>query len=414
MSRVIEIQNLSKKYELFHQGTNSSTFVDLMTKKAKNLYRKLKNPLTNAANNDSYEEFWALKDVCFDINEGDRVGIIGKNGAGKSTLLKILSRITEPTFGKIKIKGRLSSLLEVGTGFHPELTGRENIYLNGAILGMKRLEIRKKFDEIVAFSEVEKFLDTPVKRFSSGMYMRLGFAIAAHLESSILIIDEVLAVGDSQFQAKCFAKLNDLGSQGRTVLFVSHNIGSVVSLCNKGLYLEKGKVIKSGNLEECIHEYMQTYQHCSLSWQGSAGDEHIKITSLKLESPSRDFFYSDEQPKLHIDYEILKPDPDLFIAIGVWNMRHQILAHSKSCDDINIHEKLSTPGLNRLSLKIDTGLFHEGEYLIKLHCAIHNKKQISDEEIVLKLPVFSRQKNTRFKTAFVQEGVSLSRTWDCK
>ena len=203
------------------------------------------------------EEFWALKDVSFDIEQGDRVGIIGRNGAGKSTLLKILSRITEPTTGSIKIKGRVASLLEVGTGFHPELTGRENIYLNGAILGMSRAEIKKHFDAIVDFAETEKFLDTPVKRYSSGMYVRLAFAVAAHLEPEILVVDEVLAVGDSEFQKKCLGKMEDVSrNEGRTVLFVSHNMGVVRTLCNKGILLKNGQISINSTAEHSISSYL--------------------------------------------------------------------------------------------------------------------------------------------------------------
>ena len=201
------------------------------------------------------EEFWALKDVSFEVKRGDVVGIIGRNGAGKSTLLKVLSRITEPTSGRITIEGRVASLLEVGTGFHPELTGRENIFLNGAILGMSRLEIKSKFDEIVAFAEIEKFLDTPVKRYSSGMYVRLAFAVAAHLEPEILVVDEVLAVGDAQFQKKCLGKMQDVAKGGRTVLFVSHNMSAVLQLTTAGIVLDKGKVIFQGGAEEAVAAY---------------------------------------------------------------------------------------------------------------------------------------------------------------
>lgn len=202
------------------------------------------------------EEFWALKDVSFEVRQGDVVGIIGRNGAGKSTLLKILSRITEPTQGRIRLRGRVASLLEVGTGFHQELTGRENIFLNGAILGMTRREIRQKFDEIVAFSEVEKFLDTPVKRYSSGMYVRLAFAVAAHLEPEILIVDEVLAVGDAAFQKKCLGKMGEVAKGGRTVLFVSHNMPAVEALCHKAIYLQAGTVKAMGEVEPLVHRYL--------------------------------------------------------------------------------------------------------------------------------------------------------------
>ena len=224
---VIRVENLSKKYILGKQKQERYTALrDVLVDEAKSFGRQVLNPFGKKPPLPAIEEFWALKDVSFEIRQGDRIGIIGRNGAGKSTLLKILSRITEPTTGRVSIKGRVSSLLEVGTGFHPELTGRENIYLNGSILGMGKVEIKKKFDEIVAFAEIEKFLDTPVKRYSSGMYVRLAFAVAAHLEPEILIVDEVLAVGDAQFQKKCLGKMEEVGREGRTVLFVSHNMQS--------------------------------------------------------------------------------------------------------------------------------------------------------------------------------------------
>ena len=232
------------------------------------------------------EEFWALKDVSFELRQGDVVGIVGRNGAGKSTLLKILSRITEPTSGRIEINGRIASLLEVGTGFHAELTGRENIFLNGAILGMSRAEIRRKFDEIVAFSEVEKFLDTPVKRYSSGMYVRLAFAVAAHLEPEILIVDEVLAVGDAAFQKKCLGKMQEVSqNQGRTVLFVSHHIASVQLLCNRGLLLAQGQVQKFGSTAEVVESYLNQGVQYGGTWQRQKpvpDDDGIHLLSLRV------------------------------------------------------------------------------------------------------------------------------------
>ena len=260
---VIKVENLSKKYILSHQNQERYTALrDVMTNGVKNLGKKLLSPFTfnraqklNFPFTSSQEDFYALQDVSFEIKQGDRVGIIGRNGAGKSTLLKILSRITEPTSGRIEITGRVASLLEVGTGFHPELTGRENIYLNGAILGMGRVEIKRKFDEIVDFAEVEKFLDTPVKRYSSGMYVRLAFAVAAHLEPEILIVDEVLAVGDAQFQKKCLGKMEEVGKQGRTVLFVSHNMGAIRALCTSGMYLKEGLMVYQGAIESVIGAY---------------------------------------------------------------------------------------------------------------------------------------------------------------
>lgn len=253
MNPIIKVENLSKSYIIGHESRERyTTLRDQMARKAKSWFsfgkgEKIKH---------TTEEFWALKDINFEINQGDRIGIIGRNGAGKSTLLKILSRITEPTTGKITISGRVASLLEVGTGFHPELTGRENIFLNGAILGMSRAEIRKKFDEIVDFAEVEKFLDTPVKRYSSGMYVRLAFAVAAHLEPEILIVDEVLAVGDAQFQKKCLGKMEDVSkNEGRTVIFVSHNITAIRTLCNVGLLLSEGQIEFQGQINLVLSSY---------------------------------------------------------------------------------------------------------------------------------------------------------------
>ncbi len=253
---VITVENLSKTFTLQHQQPEGGylAFRDVLTDKVKSLFKGKKS------NDPTTEVFWALKDVSFEVNQGDRIGIIGRNGAGKSTLLKILSRIVAPTQGKITIEGRVASLLEVGTGFHPELTGRENIFLNGAILGMNKAEIKSKFDEIVDFSGVEKFLDTPVKRFSSGMYVRLAFAVAAHLEPEILIIDEVLAVGDAEFQKKCLGKMEDVSKSGRTILFVSHNMGAIQNLCSKCICLKGGQKVLEGSANEVISYYMSTIE----------------------------------------------------------------------------------------------------------------------------------------------------------
>ncbi|WP_099240144.1 ABC transporter ATP-binding protein [Synechococcus sp. BDU 130192] len=265
---IIRVENLGKKYIIGHQAQsggwkpNRGNYVALRDVVA-NGVKSFGKRLLGKEQRRSYttEEFWALKDINFEIKRGEVVGIIGRNGAGKSTLLKILSRITEPTTGRIELRGRVASLLEVGTGFHPELTGRENIYLNGSILGMSRLEIRKKFDEIVAFAEVERFLDTPVKRYSSGMYVRLAFAVAAHLEPEILVVDEVLAVGDTAFQKKCLGKMEDVATQeGRTVLFVSHNMAAVENLCSHSLLLETGNLLNFRDTQSIIEEYIQSVQ----------------------------------------------------------------------------------------------------------------------------------------------------------
>jgi lipopolysaccharide transport system ATP-binding protein len=257
---VIQVENLSKKYIIGHQQEGRyryTTLRDSLTGGFKSIRSKFLSPARRNIPNPVREEFWALKDVFFEIKQGDRVGIIGRNGAGKSTLLKILSRITEPTTGRICIQGRVASLLEVGTGFHPELTGRENIYLNGAILGMSKAEIKRKFDEIVDFAEVEKFLDTPVKRYSSGMYVRLAFAVAAYLEPEILIVDEVLAVGDAQFQKKCLGKMQNVASEGRTIIFVSHQMAAISNLCSSCMMLQAGELIFYGRTEYAINSYLE-------------------------------------------------------------------------------------------------------------------------------------------------------------
>ncbi len=248
---IIQVEGLGKSYTLKHQKRESYTALrDVITDRARSLFK----PTVQQA---STSEFWALKDLSFQIGQGDRVGIIGRNGAGKSTLLKILSRIVDPTTGRVTIDGRLASLLEVGTGFHPELSGRENIYLNGAILGMSRSEISSKFDEIVDFAGVDRFLDTPVKRYSSGMYVRLAFAVAAHLEPEILVVDEVLAVGDAEFQRKCLGKMKEVSMGGRTVLFVSHNMAAIQNLCNTAIYLKHGQLVTQGPTAEVINTYLK-------------------------------------------------------------------------------------------------------------------------------------------------------------
>src|SRR5437870_1725929 len=264
---VIKAEGLGKKYVIGHQTENGRYVAlrDVLTHNVRNMWHKTKDLLRGdvPVQGDSREDIWALRDINFEIRQGEVVGIIGRNGSGKSTLLKILSRITEPTEGRVSIRGRVASLLEVGTGFHPELTGRENIFVNGAILSMTRDEVKSKFDEIVAFAEVEKFLDTPVKRYSSSMYVRLAFAVAAHLEPEIFIVDEVLAVGDAEFQKKCLGKMQEVSTGGRTVLFVSHNMAAVRHLCTRGIYLVNGTVHSDGGIEWVIGQYLT-----------GAGDSH--------------------------------------------------------------------------------------------------------------------------------------------
>jgi len=321
---VIKVENLGKKFIIGHQKGPYVSLREVLTETTKSLTRKLMKPWGKNLPNSAYEEFWALKDVGFEIKQGERVGIIGRNGAGKSTLLKILSRITEPTTGRIAINGRVASLLEVGTGFHPELTGRENIFLNGAILGMSKAEIKKKFDEIVAFAEIEKFLDTPVKRYSSGMYVRLAFAVAAHLEPEILVVDEVLAVGDAQFQKKCLGKMGDVASkEGRTVLFVSHNMGAVSTLCNQAIYLAKGEIREMGTTERIVTRYI------SELFQNQADDlqqlrfpglgKEVRFTDIQLISDDGPSILFGEIIKFELTIVSQKSFNDLSIGSSIFN-----------------------------------------------------------------------------------------------
>jgi lipopolysaccharide transport system ATP-binding protein len=325
---IIKVENLSKSFTIFHEGKERYVSLrDVLTQQARKVFYSTPSKIQNRS---SEEEFWALKDVNFEIQQGDRVGIIGRNGAGKSTLLKVLSRITDPTKGRVEINGRVASLLEVGTGFHPELTGRENIFLNGAILGMSRTEIRAKFDEIVAFAEVEQFLDTPVKRYSSGMYVRLAFAVAAHLEPEILIVDEVLAVGDAQFQKKCLGKMQDVSkNEGRTVLFVSHNMGVIAQLCNKGILLNKGIVEAQGEIDAIVNRYIS----------GNAMADGIYLFENTLPTHKKNYFLRistsdtsgkldanfafNEQVKISFDFIVSETIPNLNIGIVMINKLQQ-------------------------------------------------------------------------------------------
>lgn len=308
------VDQISKKYQIGGTTDSHQTLRDIIASSLfapfKRVGKLLKGDVSTAARLN--ETLWALEDISFKIKQGETVGIIGNNGAGKSTLLKILSRITEPTRGEATIYGRLGSLLEVGTGFHPELSGRENIFLNGAILGMRHLEIVKKFDEIVAFAEIKKFLDTPIKHYSSGMYIRLAFSVAAHLEPEILIVDEVLAVGDVRFQKKCLGKMEDVAKSGRTVLFVSHNMSAVRSLCARGIYLANGKLKKDGPIKEVIHDYLSGFNSTdkgSKFWKtnerpGNSGYQMVSIEIMNSQEQSIDRVNLSEDFFVKLTYEV--------------------------------------------------------------------------------------------------------------
>ncbi|WP_338768973.1 ABC transporter ATP-binding protein [Bernardetia sp. ABR2-2B] len=363
---VIRVEDLGKKYVIGQdQQGNYQSLRDVITDKVKSVFSKKKE--TN-----DFKDFWALKDVSFDIQQGDRVGIIGRNGAGKSTLLKVLSRITEPTTGSISIKGRVASLLEVGTGFHPELSGRENIFLNGAILGMGRKEIKSKFDEIVDFSEIEKFLDTPVKRYSSGMYVRLAFAVAAHLEPEILIVDEVLAVGDSKFQKKCLGKMGEVSSQGRTILFVSHNTTFVRSLCNKGIWLDKGQVRQTGTTSEVINNYLSSMHdqvfdenseiHNSLNRRGRGDARFSKIVITDTNDIELPNFLSGQNIKFNFETKINEPLSSLFISFLFKSSTGEIITNTKK-QDISIFLRPNEKNYTiSFSIILENTPFRAGEY----------------------------------------------------
>ena len=338
----VKVENLGKKYVIGHRSGEYARFNEYLTEIGKNILRRLKNPLKPYDVSLELEDFWAVRNVSFELQKGDRLGIIGHNGSGKSTMLKMLSRITTPTEGRITMHGRIASLLEVGTGFHPELTGRENIYLNGSILGMTRSEIRAKFDEIVDFSGVEKFLDTPVKRYSSGMYVRLAFAVAAHLNPEILVVDEVLSVGDAEFQKKCIGKMQDISSDsGRTILFVSHNMSAIQSLCNKGIVMDHGKMIYCGDVSEAARLYVEsrkihssvplakrprsraedcriTFQSCCLKNEKGERVDAVPLGSKAVFEIEFDAV-EDLQGKIKIEVNIYNPENNRLLSLNTLN-----------------------------------------------------------------------------------------------
>ncbi len=352
MQPIIKIQNIGKKFRIFHKDAPYLSLRD-------NIVSYIKTPTKLFRRHT--EEFWALKDVSFEIMPGESVGIIGKNGAGKSTLLKILSRITPPTTGEIILRGRVASLLEVGTGFHPELTGRENVFFNGAILGMKRSEIKRKFDEIVAFAGVEKFIDTPLKHYSSGMQLRLAFAVAAFLEAEILVVDEVLAIGDAEFQKKCLGKMEEVTkNEGRTVLFVSHNMGTIRSFCSKGIYLENGKTEGIEQVEHAISKYI--------------GFEQNKVTSIpqnkwkieELKSKEAKILHVETLSKLKETQQSFRVDEDIILKVTYWvNTKQPVLVNFLLVNEWGLKVMIGTDAVSDFysTKKSETGIY-QTEFII--------------------------------------------------
>ena len=419
---VIQVERLSKRYVISHQRGKGDGLRHVLEEAMRAPWRWLKSKsrkseMLKSGNHFSVsasqrvsvppapptrEEFWALKDVSFEVQQGEVVGIIGRNGAGKSTLLKILSRITDPTEGRVRIKGRVASLLEVGTGFHPELTGRENIFLNGAILGMSRVEIKRKFDEIVAFSEIEKFLDTPVKRYSSGMYVRLAFAVAAHLEPEILVVDEVLAVGDGEFQKKCLGKMKEVSTGGRTVLFVSHQLGAVCTLCSKGLLLRAGQLAFDGKVEEAAHLYSSGGPLASQVELVSGHEGGREQTLRKVRIASNRSSGSAVIPpgaKVTVDFELSPPTPLLrprlgaafstgrgerLFSIATWLGPTHLPAIKTPCI---VRAEFEMPTLLPGVYSLDLGLYDEGaaikeEYYSAVSVEVPDTKYLQSKEAV--------------------------------
>ena len=320
----IRCEGLSKRYRIGVAPERYKALRDVISDAAAAPFRRLRSASRNGHGNSNGDSrhIWALDDVSFEITPGEVVGIIGRNGAGKSTLLKILSRITKPTRGHAEVRGRVGSTLEVGTGFHPELTGRENIFLNGAILGMRRAEIERKFDEIVTFAEVEKFLDTPVKHYSSGMYMRLAFGVAAHMETEVLLVDEVLAIGDAQFQKKCFARMSEIGRHGRTILFVSHNMSAVRSICKEALIIDKGRVVAQGEIDKTIDQYLSQLNASQASAEAIETNT-FSVTSVQVSSVTGPVIKTFDPVELKVKF-IPKadiPDPGLYVSILTMDSR---------------------------------------------------------------------------------------------
>ena len=384
----IRVENLGKRYMIGAQTERYKTLRDSLT----DLAHLPANILRNGIRKHN-QEIWALKDVSFDVKKGAVLGVVGRNGAGKSTLLKILSRVTEPTEGFAEIHGRVGSLLEVGTGFHPELTGRENISLNGAILGMKKREIERKFDEIVEFSEVEKFIDTPVKRYSSGMYLRLAFAVAAHMEPEILVVDEVLAVGDAEFQRKCLGKMSDVAQEGRTVLFVSHNMSAILRLTEETIVLEKGKVAYRAPTNEAVDYYLtsgfaQTGERCWHADEVPAEAAPFKPVALRVCNPQgaiAETIRSLEPCTFEMEYQLDAPISGLRVGLYLLSTHGEHIFSSFDTDNTAEYNRyLTRPAgryISRCSIPAD--LLNDGRYILGVNASAFRVKRYFQDEYAL-------------------------------
>jgi lipopolysaccharide transport system ATP-binding protein len=373
----IRVEGLGKRYRIGRQRARYGTLRDSL---AETLATPFKRFRRNGSNHPNYDDsIWALKDVAFEVKRGEVVGIIGRNGAGKSTLLKVLSRITEPTAGAVDIYGRVGSLLEVGTGFHPELTGRENISLNGAILGMKKSEIQSRFDEIVSFAEVEQFIDTPVKHYSSGMYLRLAFAVAAHLEPEILVVDEVLAVGDAQFQKKCLGKMGEVAKQGRTVLFVSHNMGAITRLCQRAIWLDGGKVVMDGVSNEVVNGYNAQFLTVRPQWkrpQAARPEDEFAFLSVAVRNQEQEqsgIFNGDEPISITVHYLVRRELAGCQIGARVHNSEGLVVFTTSDADGSGTSALPREPGDYESSLDLPPNLLVPGAYYVTLGAHLPNR-----------------------------------------
>jgi lipopolysaccharide transport system ATP-binding protein len=359
------------------------------------------------------EWLWALDDVSFEIEEGVATAIIGRNGAGKSTLLKVLSRITEPTSGYVDIRGRVGSLLEVGTGFHAELTGRENIYFNGAILGMRRHEIARKFDDIVAFSGVEKHIDTPVKWYSSGMFVRLGFAVAAHLEPDILIVDEVLAVGDAEFQKRCLGRMGEVAHEGRTVLFVSHNMHAVRRLCERAIMLERGKIAMQGDVASVAQHYLASVDSAGdgrRRWLDPPGDEICRIIEVRVTDDSGEpagTFFNSQPIHITVEFDLADLNPAFMVGLDLVTSDGVLVFTSYHRDVAEDAVPRFVEGRNAFRCSIPPGLLNSGRYVLNLRVSLHNIRWIAFEESVLHFDVMADHGESAFMHAQARSGVIL-------
>jgi lipopolysaccharide transport system ATP-binding protein len=388
MSCAIRISNLSKEYALGGLERRNASIYEAVSSVLSNPLKRFRRL---AGKIEAKDRFWALKDITMEVGEGEVIGIIGRNGAGKTTLLKILSRITSPTRGRVEIRGRLASLLEVGTGFHPELSGRENIYLNGAILGMKRSETERKFDEIVAFAGVEKFIDTPVKRYSSGMYVRLAFAVAAHLEPEILLIDEVLAVGDAEFQRRCLGKMNEVAGQGRTVVFVSHNLQAIQSLCPKTIWIDTGRIAESGISQTVIGHYLALSEQSvgEKIWPKGArpGNEDFELMQIVVRSGHTGKKVSNlltsEPIRIEMEFFLKKPLPGLCVGFDLMTLSGTVVLRSYHTDASESDMPIQSAGNNRWICTISPGIMNAGSYCIAPRISIHNQRWIVNMDPVL-------------------------------